>query len=154
MCSQRECDSRWRDARPEASAKARQRAKLVTSSPVFQWKGRGCASGSIHIGPNKEGTNVEGDQSPATSLAHEFGHAWLAQASPKLNAGFEKADANDAFSTNEHKWVLKNVETPFAKTRGEGQRAEYKSLFSSKEDYQKKSTSGYGSYFFKWNKNN
>ena len=66
-----------------------------------------------------------GEISSTTILGHEFGHSWLAQFSPIMNEGLEKADRKDADSRSEHTWILKNVENAFSKSRGEGIRREY-----------------------------
>ncbi len=62
------------------------------------------------------GENTPGVLTSATQLAHEMGHAWLAVYSPKLNEGFENADAkNDDPDINEHNnWILPKVENKFS----------------------------------------
>ena len=104
----------------------------------------------IMVGPSKDGLNVPGVLSATTQLAHEFGHAWLAQFSPLLNAGLEKADAQNADpDLNEHNnWILPNVEAKFARAGGEGVRTKYRSIYPDFESYQKATgTTGYGDYY-------
>ena len=64
-----------------------------------------------------------GNMSPATMLAHEFGHAWLAQFSPLFNTALEAADAApnniDKDAINEHQWILENVVQPMARAYNE-----------------------------------
>ena len=84
-----------------------------------------------------DGKNTPGVLSSETQLAHEMGHAWLAVFSPKLNAGFEKADAkNRNPDVNEHnRWILPNVENKFSRARGEGVRATYRDVYPTKTGF-------------------
>ncbi|MBK7407196.1 MAG: RHS repeat-associated core domain-containing protein [Saprospirales bacterium] len=109
----------------------------------------------IHVGPSKDGKNVEGDLSTTTLLAHEFGHAWLAQASPTKNAALERIDKNHG-TTHEEDWVLENIETPFALARKEGVRSVYRPVYGSKSDFEtpnrlSKKKPVFGDYFTKEN---
>lgn len=109
----------------------------------------------IMVGPSEDGRNIPGLVSAETSLAHEFGHAWLAQFSPNLNAGFERADARNSDNggdpdRNEHNaWILPQVEHKFSRARGEGGiRTIYRPIFANESIYLSETGStGYGDYF-------
>lgn len=81
---------------------------------------------SENVGIFLQGANTEsgeaGIMSAASLLGHEFGHAWLAQGSPQLNAGLEKVDASphnrDAPISEEHKWLTPLVQS-FSRANGE-----------------------------------
>ena len=95
----------------------------------------------IEVNPNKTDTNVPGNISSETLLAHEFGHAWLAQFSPNLNSKLESLDSNESKTRDkngldpfEHNsFILPKVENSFSRARGEGVRTEYRGT-SSKEN--------------------
>jgi len=81
---------------------------------------------SENVGIFLQGSNTEsgesGIMSAATLLGHEFGHAWLAQGSPLLNALLEKVDGSpqnlDAAISQEHQWLTPLVQS-FSRSNGE-----------------------------------
>ena len=108
----------------------------------------------IMVGPSADGKNVEGRLSSETQLGHEFGHAWLARFSPRLNAGMEAADArNTDPDRNEHNnFILPRVENRFSRARGEGVRNKYRGIYENKEAYERGTGStGYGDYYLQRN---
>jgi RHS repeat-associated protein len=98
----------------------------------------------IHVTPNDKG-NVEGDISSTTGLAHEFGHVWLNQTSPKTYQGLR--NSRQTSYTDEDSFILPNVENKFAAARGEGIRTEYRLLYKDKTTYDAAKPVKIGSYY-------
>ena len=90
----------------------------------------------LYIQADNSVSGNSGAISPATLLGHEFGHAWLAQRNPELNAIFESAD-NRSFNLGkdspiEHGWI-NLLEQKIANSLGETGRISIRSAAINKE---------------------